>query len=104
MKYKIKKEYKGEEFWTIPKAPSGYRTTRAVRTCKSCGKCSVASSGPDGVKLLCNEVTEYVGLYDTGLPSVYSRQPFYTFALMTCDEHKFQHEIEKEEKEILEKE
>lgn len=99
MKYKIKKEYKGEEFWTYPEAPPGYKT---ARTCENCGKGHIASSGPHEVKRVCDEVTEYVHLYDTGIPGVYSRQAFYTPAFMTCDEHKFQYELEEEEKEILE--
>jgi hypothetical protein len=94
MKYKIHEKYEGEEFWTRSEAPQGYRN---ARTCDNCGKMSIASMGPDGIKMLCNEVTEYTGLYDTGVPRIYSRQAFYTDPKGTCDEHKFKHEMEEEE-------
>ena len=93
MKYKIHEKYEGEAFWTFPKAPKGYRT---ARNCGNCGKMHIASSGPCGIKMVCDEVTEYVGLYDSGFPTVYSRQPFDTPKTMTCDKHKFRHEMEKE--------
>lgn len=93
MKYKIHEKYVGDAFWTKPDAPPGYKT---ARTCNNCGKMSIASTYPD-MKYLCNEVTEYTMLYDTGVPGIYSRQPFYTDPKGACDEHKFQHEMEEEE-------
>lgn len=48
--------------------------------------------------MVCDEVTEYQGVWkETGIPRGYSRQPFDTPATMTCDEHRFKHEMEKEE-------
>lgn len=94
MKYKIHDKYKGDEFWTRPKAPKGYRTSR---NCGNCGKAHVASSGPFGVKIVCDEVTEYTWVDDkTGYPGTYSKQSFGTPASMTCDEHKFRREMEVE--------
>ena len=93
MKYKIHERYEAADFWSKPKAPSGYRRTR---NCRNCGKMSVAASGPSGLTMVCNEVTEYTGIWDTGVPRGYSRQPFYGHESMTCDEHKFQHEMEGE--------
>lgn len=94
MEYKIRDKYEGKEFWTFPKAPKGYRTSR---NCGNCGKKHVASSGPCGAKLVCDEVTEYQGVWDTGIPYGYSRQPFDTPKIMTCDKHKFSHEMKDKE-------
>lgn len=96
MEYQIHKKYEGKEFWVYPKAPKGYRK---ARNCANCGKMHVASSGPSGVKMVCDVVTEYQKVYDTGIPGCYSRQPFDTPKTMTCDEHKFPHEMKKEEQE-----
>ena len=92
MKYKIHDKYEGKEFWTRPEAPKGFCTTR---NCDNCAKSEIVSTGP--LKVVCNEVTEYTGLWDTGIPRGYSRQPFYVHARTTCDEHKFEHEMEDEE-------
>jgi hypothetical protein len=95
MKYKIHPKYEGEKFWTQPEPPKGFRT---ARTCENCGKMSISSTGPKGVTMVCNEVTEYQGVWeDTNIPRVYSRQAFYAYAGTVCDEHKFEYEMEKEE-------
>ena len=98
MKYKIKKQYSYKDgFWTHPDPPAGYTT---ARTCYNCGKMDIASTGPGGMKIICNEVTEYTGVWeDTGIPRGYARQAFYTFQEMTCDEHKFIREMEGEDNE-----
>ena len=93
MKYKIHEKYEGEAFWTQPDPPPGYRR---VRNCGNCGKMSIASTYPE-MKLLCEEVTEFIFLYDNGIPGGYSRQAFYGHESMTCDEHKFSREMEDEE-------
>lgn len=94
MKYKIHEKYEGEAFWTRPDPPPGYKR---VRNCGNCGKMSIATTYPE-TKLLCEEVTEFQGVYEeTGIPRGYSRQPFYGHDTMTCDEHKFRHEMEDEE-------
>lgn len=97
MKYKIHEKYPYDEFWTRSSAPKGFRT---ARNCANCGKASVARSGPEGITWVCNETTEYTGVHEeTNCPRGYSRQPFYGHQTMTCDEHKFKHEMEKEEQE-----
>lgn len=93
MEYKIHEKYEGADFWTSAEMPKGFRN---VRNCKNCGKSSIAASGPDGITLVCNEVTEYQGVWDTGVPHGYSRQPSDVFESTTCDEHKYRHEMEDE--------
>jgi hypothetical protein len=95
MKYKIHELYKGAEFWTSAKMPESFRN---ARNCGNCAKSSIASTGPDGIKMVCNEVNEYTGLWETGIPRGYSRQPSYVYPNTTCDEHKFQHELDTENK------
>lgn len=89
MRYKIHAKYEGEEFWTYPEAPKGYCV---ARRCDNCAKHAVMSTGP--LKMVCNEVTEYQGVRDNGTTLSYSRQAFYTPPDNTCDEHRFEHEMD----------
>ena len=93
MKYKTHEKYEGREFWSSSPAPEGYRR---ARTCENCAKCAMVSSAPPA-SFVCNEVTEYTGVWDTGVPRGYSRQPFYTAPNSTCDVHKFEWEMEEAE-------
>ena len=94
MKYKIHEKYESDLFWTAAKLPDGFEK---ARNCGNCAKSAIMAIDSCGKRMVCNEVTEYTGLWETGVPRGYSRQPSYVYDDTVCPKHKFEHEMVVEE-------